>query len=245
MCERVDGVDRDWVSIGRSLQGRPILARRVHADGPRVLWIGGVHGDETEGRLITDGLLPALRTLDEQPAVDVLQVRVLNPDGTARRTRTNGRGVDLNRNFPTPDFDAAAGLHGNAPVSEPESRLLYDVVLAYRPDLVIAVHSARAGSFVNFDGPALEVALRWSEFSGVPVVPSDEMVEPTPGSFGTWAGRVLGIPMLTVELRKGMEASEALALGGPASVAVVSGAVRAAGPVVWPGDAPTCGAATS
>src|SRR5688572_11324952 len=40
-----------WRELGRSVEGRPIRARTV-GHGPRhVLWIGGIHGDETEGTL--------------------------------------------------------------------------------------------------------------------------------------------------------------------------------------------------
>lgn len=104
--------------LGETRQGRPILAVHLAArasGAPSVLLFGGLHGSELIGPEI---VLDALRTLVEGGAgdaqvkawrdqVDVWAIPDANPDGRAATIdtslftgRKNGRGVDLNRNFP-------------------------------------------------------------------------------------------------------------------------------------------------
>jgi protein MpaA len=58
--------------------------------------VGCIHGNERAGISIATYLIRS-----KLPAqIDLWIVPSLNPDGVARRTRGNARGVDLNRNFP-------------------------------------------------------------------------------------------------------------------------------------------------
>ena len=61
-----------------------------------MLLISTMHGDEGKPRQI----LGALRDGRPVRGIDLWVVPVYNPDGLARGTRKNARGVDLNRNFP-------------------------------------------------------------------------------------------------------------------------------------------------
>jgi murein peptide amidase A len=83
---------------GRSVDGRRIVAvRRGRADAPmRLLVTGSTHGTESAGHAI----VARLRKMTPPDGVQVWTVRTFNPDGAARGTRQNARGVDLNRNFP-------------------------------------------------------------------------------------------------------------------------------------------------
>lgn len=187
-----------------SVDARPIRVwmRSASVDAPRVLIVGGIHGDEPEGL----GALPALRAalVNTAPAT-ILFIEDLNPDGTARRTRGNANAVDLNRNWPTANF-AARSRHGSRPLSEPESRFLFQQINEFRPSAIIVYHSARSGPFVNFDGPAEHMAKAFADAAHA----SDprwhvraSMGYPTPGSLGTWAGVERQIPILTVEFARG------------------------------------------
>ena len=63
----------------------------------RALVVGAIHGDEGAGRAVVRALVRS----DSAPAgTQAWLVSTANPDGSARRTRGNARGVDLNRTFP-------------------------------------------------------------------------------------------------------------------------------------------------
>jgi murein peptide amidase A len=170
-----------------------------HGDGSLLL-LGGMHGDEPQGthvllRLLAD---PSLSTR-ELAWRTVVVVPALNPDGLRAGTRVNGRGVDLNRNLPTENWQprSAKPEHhpGPAPASEPETQSLIRLVEEMHPALIVTLHAPYA--CINYDGPAEEEAKRLAAALGYPVW--EEIGYPTPGSFGTWAGVERGIPTLTVE----------------------------------------------
>jgi len=194
-----------WETIGRSHEGRPLRVRRV-GDGPRrVIWIGGIHGNEREGVVSTAELPDALAAVpDALEQVTLTILEDVNPDGTAANTRGNARGVDLNRNYPAGNY-LPGPRYGERPLDQPEARALHDLIRAERPHLVIVAHSWRNDHFINYDGPAVRFAERFSRHSGYRVKPSDK-IAPTPGSLGSWVGRTLRIPILTLEHERGSDA---------------------------------------
>ncbi len=193
-----------WQTIGTSHEGRPLRITRLGRGPRRVLWIGGIHGNEREGRVATDELPRALlATPGAREQVTLTILEDVNPDGTARGTRGNARGVDLNRNYPATNFQPSR-LFGLRPLDQPEAKALHDLVLDERPHLVIVAHSWHDDHFVNFDGPAERLAERFSRLSGYRVKPSDD-IAPTPGSLGSWIGRTLGIAILTLEYHRGKQ----------------------------------------
>ena len=125
------------VVLGRSLDGRPIRAVEVgDRTGTRVLVVGCVHGNECAGVAI------AARLERTSPrGVDLWIVPVLNPDGRAAGTRGNAHGVDLNRNFPW-RWRRMGGFYesGPRPLSEPEARIAYRLILRLRPHVSIWFH---------------------------------------------------------------------------------------------------------
>jgi protein MpaA len=138
--------------IGDSLEGRPLLVAMSGSGPLRVYVVGGVHGDETEGR---SGLELVKDAADTAATIRIL--RDLNPDGTAMGRRPNARAHDLNRNWPARNFNPGA-TGGPAPLSEPETRALEADLRAFRPDVVVALHSISTGPLVNYDGPAAGLA---------------------------------------------------------------------------------------
>ena len=85
--------------LGHSTQGRPIIAFRLGdpTSETTILVVGCIHGNECAGTAIARALIAS------PPAgIDLWVIRNLNPDGFRAGTRQNGRGVDLNRNFPYP-----------------------------------------------------------------------------------------------------------------------------------------------
>ena len=193
-----------WQIVGTSVEGRPLRIRNL-GDGPRrVLFIGGIHGDEPEGSFTTAELPAAFSASGSGAKVTLTILEDANPDGRARKTRNNANGVDLNRNFPASNFDSTSTENGGAPLGQPESRILIDLFELVQPHLVIAMHSWTGRQFINFDGPARPIAERFSLESGLPIADSASIAE-TPGSLGSYLGRDLGVPLITVELRKGSD----------------------------------------
>src|SRR3954452_17432768 len=128
--------------IGRSEQGRPIRAieRGDPAAPNRLLVFGMVHGNEPAGRAIARRLAATA----PPPGLDVWVVEDLNPDGLAAGTRQNGRGVELNRNFPygwrRVDRRWGAYFSGPAPLSEREARGAQKRILRVRPTVTVWSH---------------------------------------------------------------------------------------------------------
>lgn len=124
--------------LGHSVEDRPIRAVRS-GDGPRrILVVGSVHGEEPGGHAV----VRALRSRPTPAGVTLFTVRTANPDGLARGTRTNARGVDINRNFGHRWRRSARGrfYSGPRPFSEPETRALRAFIRRTDPHLTIYLH---------------------------------------------------------------------------------------------------------
>lgn len=222
-----------WHAIGASREGRPLHARTIGSGACRIYIIGGIHGNETEGQPVAPDLERRLAARPGRATVRLL--RDMNPDGTAAGRRGNSAGVDLNRNWPASNFHPA-GRAGRAPLSEPETAAAHADMIAFRPHIIIVLHSIRSGPFVNFDGPGAELAARFAsaaaELDGRWRVVAD-MGYATPGSMGSYWGIDREIPILTVELARGED-----------SVAQVSAAVAGIEAVVASGFRPMLGDAS-
>lgn len=195
-----------WQVVGRSVEGRPLRLLRVGNGPRRVVWIGGIHGDEREGARATAELPRAF--LDTPGAAEAVTLTILedaNPDGSVHGTRCNKNGVDLNRNYPATNY-LPGDARGERPLDQPEARVVHDLLLEERPHATVVAHAWRNDHFVNFDGPAEaeRLARLFAERSGFPVKASDK-IAPTPGSLGSWVGRTLDMPILTVEYLRGSE----------------------------------------
>jgi hypothetical protein len=130
--------------IGRSVRGRAIRAYRIGERGatPRVVLIATMHGDERATRQI----LLAMRDGRKVLGSDVWLIPDYNPDGLARGTRKNARGVDLNRNFPFRWADLDGPYEsGPRPASEPETRAVMRFLRAVRPARILSFHQPLNG----------------------------------------------------------------------------------------------------
>ena len=130
--------------IGQSVLGRDIVAYRMGTDGGRVaLVIGNTHGDEPKGADVTR----ALRLIGAPEGVDLWIVDTINPDGLAANTRTNPRGVDINRNFAwnwgyIPPSSTNGQYSGEAPADQPETQAIQNLISLIRPAVTIWYHQA-------------------------------------------------------------------------------------------------------
>ncbi len=158
-----------------------------------ILVIGVFHGDEPQGKFLIDEYLKI------NPNSQLLFIPCLNPDGMAINIRTNSNGVDLNRNFPTKNWELTAKdefFGGSEPASEIETKFLIDVINSYKPQTVLTLHAPY--KVVNYDGPAGDIAEKIARIINYPV--ESNIGYPTPGSFGTYSGLERNIPTITLEL---------------------------------------------
>ena len=130
---------------------------------------------------------------------NVLFIPTLNPDGKQLKTRTNSNKVDLNRNFPTKNWELTQKdnyFGGEKPASEKETQFLINVIEKYQPKSIITLHTPY--KIVNYDGPAKELAKKISKIINYPI--EESIGYPTPGSFGTYVGIERNIPTITLEM---------------------------------------------
>lgn len=205
LCEAARLVD----SGARSVNGTPLVLRDIGAARAklRVLVTGAMHGDELSAASVA---LHWIRLASGQP-MDMPQpvhwrfVPVLNPDGLFSQppSRTNAHGVDLNRNFPTPNWERDAPVYwqkrtrkdprrwpGPTPLSEPESRFLHEQMQSFKPHLIVAIHAPYG--VLDFDGPSVPPSRLGRLYL--------DQVGIFPGSLGNYGGVHQGVPVVTIEL---------------------------------------------
>ena len=166
-----------------------------------VLLMGGVHGDEPLGVHLAQQTLKLLeKDLRNETLVPWILIPCLNPDGYKNNTRVNGRGVDLNRNYPSKSWSPTAEKErynpGPHPASEAETKAVVGLIEKTKPRLIIHCHSWEP-MVVCAGEPGLKDAERLSRSSGYIVKP--EIGYPTPGSlsqFGWWDNK---IPVICIE----------------------------------------------
>ena len=207
-CKSV--TERSGASFGReevfgySVEGRPIRGTVLGSGADTILLIGVVHGDEALGQPLLERLVEHLehspRLVDGRT---LIVIPVANPDGLERGSRSNTRGVDLNRNFPASDWRPGP-RSGAFPGSEPEARTLVRLIRQHEPSRILAIHSPLR--MVNYDGPGAGLARAMAEACGYPVTSS--VGYPTPGSLGSYAAGVWETPTITLELGREVEAKD-------------------------------------
>ncbi|SNS74271.1 M14 family zinc carboxypeptidase [Actinomadura mexicana] len=197
---------RRTVPLGRSVQGRPIVAFELGNPraARRVLVVGCVHGDEQAGVPVVDALAAGA----EPTSTDLWVVPSFNPDGMAARTRGNARGVDLNRNFPARwrPIDSRGSVHysGPGPLSEPESRYAADLVRRIRPTIGIWFHQHLAVVDAS-EGPK-DVERRFARDVGLPL----RTLTRRPGSITGWENTVVRDSAFVAELPAGRLPAQAV-----------------------------------
>lgn len=188
------------VTLGESVKRTPLIAEVLGESGPIIHLYSGIHGDEPEAvEFLTDfWKMELLRNVLEN--ITILYFPEVNPDGLEAGTRGNANGVDINRNFPSknwePDSKEKKNYPGKGPASEPETRGIMSAIDRFAPSAIISIHTWTPQ--VNFDGPAESLANIISDKNGYTV--TGHIGYPTPGSLGAFAGHDRNIQVVTLEL---------------------------------------------
>lgn len=205
--KNLDAEKIDWESYRKSQGNRPLIFTAFGKDsGKAVLFLGGVHGDESPAVYI---LFRLAQFLEKNPELyldkKIIVAPLINPDGFFSRPqkRTNSRGVDINRNFPTKDWKQSkkdryySGPHEN---SESETKFQIALINRFKPTYIMSIHSPLGCN--DYDGPSsdLDSIVTWlkkvSKDNDLPF----RMYQVFPGSLGNYAGMERKIHTLTLEL---------------------------------------------
>ena len=174
-----------------------------------ILVISLIHGDEIGAGSLSRYWMERLQQID--PRNNWRIIPVANPDGADSKTRTNANGVDLNRNFPTSDWESMAKNYwqseahssqrkfpGVKAASEPEVNCILDHLKEFKPEFVISIHTPL--SVLDFDGPKLSAPkfdyLPWKRLGNFP------------GSLGRLLWVEQQVPVLTAELKSDLPKDE-------------------------------------
>lgn len=205
----------------------------ARSDNKRVLILSGLHGEEIEGVILVSALMRRFSVADTisdenhnlnslssliAKGNKILVIPLLNPDGFFLKQRWNFNLVDLNRNFPTSDWQSTAlnprYSPGKTAASEPETQAFIKVVNEFKPHLILDFHSYTTSSILpSFtvsslkDMPSLEkLTHKWAQEAEL-TIDHESLSYPTTGGKHTWCYEK-NIPEITVELLRGLSASE-------------------------------------
>ena len=158
----------------------------------KILIVGVFHGDEPQGEYFINEYLKVQKS-------NLKNSLYFIPRLNENNLRTNKNGVDLNRNFPTKNWQKSKRddyFGGDRPASEAETKFLVNLIEKNNFDAIITIHAPY--KIINYDGPAQKLAEKISQILGYPV--ESDIGYPTPGSFGTYCGVERNIPTITIEI---------------------------------------------
>jgi len=180
----------------------PHFERSGSSEAPvRILVFGQIHGDEADAGILAYQWTERLFSLFPKNTWRVIPK--LNPDGHQLKTRMNANGVDLNRNFPTRDWDVLAlsawkdreksnprRYPGPQAGTESETRCAIHHIKTFHPEIVVSLHTPYG--LIDFDRNSPKrippFGLPWKSLGTFP------------GSLGRYMWAERNTPVLTVEL---------------------------------------------
>lgn len=191
-----------WKVLGKSNWKNRIYYKEFGSGEKLTMVIGGIHGDEPASTISVIKLAQYIKKNPSSIKNRVIIIPCLNPDGLIKGRRTNGRKVDINRNFPTeswsPEYVKYYNNPGRLPASEPETVLLANSIDDYRPNLIIQMHQPFNTLYPDDKTPA-KLVEKMSEITGLPI--SHDIGYATPGSLGSFkSGLEYEIHGITFEL---------------------------------------------
>ena len=190
-----DWIEGSWI-IGETIEGRPLIVEQYGIEGPVLFLMAAIHGDERSAVTYSEQIRTTLQSgLARRTGSRVVFVQAANPDGIAMGKRYNANNIDLNRNFPADNFEPGSG--GTEPLSEEESRAIRLAFDSSNATAAVSVHCCVP--ILDYDGPGQSLA------EAMAAAMDDEARFPVgrlgsrPGSFGSYVGVELEMPIITLE----------------------------------------------
>jgi predicted deacylase len=211
--------------FGWSQLQNPLHKIQVGSGRKTCIVIGGLHGNEVGtvramyaiAERFTAQPPPVVMTLVPCVNVDGFKAAVLNPDylHNGRIGRFTHDSIDLNRHFPTRDFQPRAEWrHGNAykehtqvfagevPATTPELRSLLNLLGTTKPHLIIALHNRGGDVTSNIIAPAEACGMAFARAANYQWIgPNAWSQLGQTGTFGMYAQEQY-IPFIEVETRR-------------------------------------------
>jgi protein MpaA len=195
----------------KSVKGHPIYhydKKGDHKTHQKILVFSLIHGDETPAGSVGRFWMERLENITPRNTWRVLPM--LNPDGVKEKTRTNANKVDINRNFPTKDWQKDALNYwkketksnprrypGEMGASEPETQCALQHIEDFKPDFIVSIHTPL--TVLDYDGPKISPPkqgyLPWKNLGHFP------------GSLGRYMWFERKVPVLTMELKEELPSS--------------------------------------
>ena len=215
--------------FGWSEQNRPLLSYSLknpvegREEVAETLIHCAIHGDELAGVPMCFRMIEEIITKKQKlpQGMGITVQPLLNPDGflAKKPQRPNARGVDLNRNFKTPEWAFEAHrfwvkrdrkdwrkFPGQHPASESETQAMSSWIETHNPQKIISIHTPLA--FLELDSMGDQDLTRRAKYLAINMVKNAKNLNfksygVWPGSLGNYAGRLLRIPVYTMELPPG------------------------------------------
>ena len=200
-------------TIGYSVEGRPILAYIFGSGSQTILYTGAIHGNELSAKYLMNAWIDELELNAHNIPSDkkIIVVPAINPDGVTANRRNNSNNVDLNRNFPTDDWQSdiysptdqpIPGGGGASPLSEPESQAIAAFTILLQPRLTMSFHSAASYVIGNQNGDSASLADTYAELTGYKNMTGvgGAFSYPITGTYDDWMRERCGLTSVLVEL---------------------------------------------
>jgi hypothetical protein len=208
-------------TLGTSANGNLLLAMKVSDNPavmegePRICFDFTIHGNENNGTEIAHHvLLELVNGYGTDPDItrwvnsrEIWLIPMVNPDGLISRSRTNGHGVDCNRNY---GYAWSGG--GSGVFSEPETRALYHLGVANPMAMWTQYHSGTEAAMWPWGYTQLATMdsvvhryemVRYGQLSGYPAFQISRGLYPVNGGSTDWYYGATGAQGYGVEVCNG------------------------------------------